>query len=141
MQDNATNDATEFIRHKLANDVTEDAIRQELRDSGWSDTNINLAFAGLNPALGAQVASPTQLDSAKPGTPSSAHKNRVRNGVLWIVSPLVILIGTAMLNLILQLAGVTSPIVRIFTLLLGIAGLVLIIAGPIIGIYILSRKP
>lgn len=143
MQNDASNQIDNYIHQELSSGTDETAIRHQLARSGWSDTLINEAFYRVSPET---QTMPTGL------LPSSDHSNttthtpapitddkRVRNGVLWIVSPFILLIGTALLSFGVRLAGINSVVFYLIFMLMGIAGVILIIAGPIIGIIKLSK--
>ena len=79
-----------------------------------------------------------QQNSTSNTTQPSDH-HRVRNGVLWIVSPFIVLVGVALLQVLFHSAHITSSVINIIAFLGGIVGIILIPVGPIIGIRKLSR--
>ena len=66
--------------------------------------------------------------------------HNTRNGVLWILSPFIALFGVLFINIIVRFAGIQSPIINIISLLGGMAGVILIVVGPVIGIVKLVRN-
>lgn len=119
-----TPELEQYVRVRLSQGVSYDAIRQELLHNNWSPESIDSVFS----VVGGQP-SPIPQDG-----------KRIMKGVLWIISPLILLILGALLNLIVHFAGADNDVFRIFSLILGVAGVLLFIAGPIIGIMILVKK-
>lgn len=119
-----TPELEQYVRVRLSQGVSYDAIRQELLHNNWSPESIDSVFS----VVGGQP-SPIPRDG-----------KRTMKGALWIISPFMLLILAAVLNLIVHFAGADNVIFRIFSLILGVAGVVLFIAGPIIGIMILVKK-
>ena len=71
----------------------------------------------------------------------SPQSNReVMVGILWIASPLIVLFGNLILNVALRAVGVNSVAVNIFSVIAGVAGVLLVFIGPIFGIIKLTRK-
>ena len=77
---------------------------------------------------------------AKSSNKDLRDKHRVRDGVLWILSPVIIVLGAFIFNEILRLLGVNAPIINLLTLLTGIAGVLFMFIGPVIGIIKLTSK-
>jgi len=72
------------------------------------------------------------------------HKS-VIIGILWIFSGPLLLIMVVLLNVLLHFVfkqndSSIAPIVNILSWLLGAVGLLLVLAGPIIGVIFLSKK-
>jgi hypothetical protein len=90
---------TNYIQQCLNQGIPLSDISNQLLQQGWSQANVDEAFRAVQssysqpPAIGNQ---PTQL-AAKP--------HRVRNGVLWIVSPYIILVLAAILELLTRSIG------------------------------------
>ena len=113
---------SDYIHQCLANGMSPETIKQQLLASGWAPETIDRALGSF------QASSP------------SPH--RVRNGVLWIVSPFVILIGISLLQALVHLLHLSQPVAAIFnilSLLIGVAGVILIPVGLIMGILKLTR--
>lgn len=119
-----TPELEQYVRVRLSQGVSYDAIRQELLNNNWSPESIDSVFSVVG------------------GQPSSIPQDgkRIMKGVLWIISPFILLILGALLNLIVHFAGADNDVFRLFSLILGVAGVLLFIAGPIIGIMILVKK-
>jgi hypothetical protein len=110
-----------YIQASRNSGVAEDVIRNSLVQSGWLAETVD-------EALKAPAAQHT----------SSPH--RVRNGVLLILSPFIILIGNVIIQVIFRMAGIHSPIINIIAILGGIVGIVMLPLGPILGIMKLSKS-
>lgn len=70
-------------------------------------------------------------------------EHRVRNGVLLILSPFIVLFVPMIIQFFARAtdAGATLIIiVNTFSIITGIAGALLIVAGPILGILVLLKK-
>mgnify|MGYP003602422704 FL=1 len=73
------------------------------------------------------------------------QNKKIAVGVLWIFSGSIILVITILLNVIFNFVfkldgGVLETIVNLISWLFGLAGLLLLVAGPIIGVIILAKK-
>ena len=73
------------------------------------------------------------------------QNKKIAVGVLWIFSGVIILIAVVLLNLLLRFVfnandGPIESILNIISWLLGVAGVLLIVAGPIIGVIVLAKK-
>ncbi|HTE57302.1 MAG TPA: hypothetical protein VK694_01040 [Verrucomicrobiae bacterium] len=128
--------AANYIQHNLQQGVPEATLRQVLREQGWDEALIEQAFAAAQaPVLPAMH----QQQAPVPGAPAGLN-HHVRSGVLWILSPFIVLVGAVIVNFAIRVAGVdSSPILNILTLLAGMVGMVLLFVGPVIGIVKLSR--
>lgn len=128
--------AVGYIQQNLQQGVPEANLRQAFREQGWDEVLIEQAFAAaLAPAL------PSTYQQPAPTTPVAAGPNhRVRNGILWILSPFIVLVGAVIINIAVRMTGVeASPILNILTILAGMVGMVLLFVGPVVGIVKLSR--
>lgn len=70
-------------------------------------------------------------------TPKS---HNTRNGVLWILSPFITLLAVLLINVLVRLTGIESSIFDLISVLAGMAGVILLIVGPIVGIVKLARN-
>lgn len=128
-----------YCRAQLSVGTPVATLQQQLITLGWSPEVSNLAI---------QTAQQSLISR-----PSDPH--RVRNGVLWILSPFIVLILIALLQVFVHFvlsrsaaptdtpSGPTNPallVVNIISLLVGIANFFLLFAGPIIGIVKLTKK-
>jgi hypothetical protein len=109
-----------YIQNSRSNGLSEDTIRNELLRSGWPQATVDIALR--------------QVPATQPANP-----HRVRNGVLWILSPFIVLTGAVVIELLCRLAGVNSSIINVMSVLVGIAGIILLPLGPILGIIKLTR--
>jgi hypothetical protein len=126
------NQLIEFINQGRNRGLSEDAIKNQLLKAGWQQPSVDAAlnYATTNNNLMSTVQVSHQ--SIKP--------HRVRNGVLWILSPFIVFISVALLQFVFRLTGLNSPIINILSLLAGMAGLILIPVGPIVGIITLAKR-
>ncbi len=111
-----------YIQQSRASGLTDSTIKSQLLQAGWSQTNVDGAFNN--------VASATQ----------SSNPHRVRNGVLWICSPAIVLITVTVLQFLVHFAGLNLAIINIISILGGMAGVILLFVGPIVGIIKLSHN-
>jgi len=120
-----------YIQQSLTSGLSPEAVAQQLRQSGWPEASIqeSLRIQSLNsPQLS------TELSNARAGRPHNA-----RDGILWILSPFILLVGVALLQLLIELGGIHSAIINILSILAGIDGVILIPLGLIVGIIKLSK--
>ncbi len=68
------------------------------------------------------------------------NEHKVRNGVLWILSPFIVFVITFIVTIAFRIAGLDSMIINVISLLAGIAGVLLMFIGPVIGIIKLTSK-
>jgi hypothetical protein len=120
-----------YVLQSRGNGIDDNTIKNQLIQSGWQESTVNASLQLPASAVHSQnnVQSPVL----------SSNPHRVRNGVIWILSPFILLIGVVLLQLLLQLIGLRSPIINIIGILCGIAAAILIPVGPIIGIIKLTR--
>ena len=109
-----------YIQSCRKSGLSDELIRNELLRSGWPTDTVDAELRATGSAL--------------PATP-----HHVRNGVLLILSPFIILAGAIVLQLPFDRAGIHSPIINIVSALAGIAGIIMLPLGPILGIMKLSR--
>lgn len=131
--ENAVNQAATYIAQQIQQGVPSDAVRQSLLSNGWNETLVNQAFQQAEQLM----SNPNSYQQPALAQPSN-HKTK--NAVLWILSPLILLVGVAVINIIMRLIGSTSAILNVFSLLGGMAGVVLIFVGPIVGIVKLTSR-
>ena len=106
-----------YVRSLFDQHINEQAIRTNLLNAGWDSAAVDAAINQERP---------------------SPH--RVRNGVLWIVSPLIVFVCAGIMSAVLAAAHIHSAFANIIIVLLGLAGGLLVIIGPIVGVVILSRR-
>jgi hypothetical protein len=75
-----------------------------------------------------------------PQPPAPADDHHVRTAVLWFLSPFMVFVGALVVSIAFRLVGVSSPFVNIVVILCGLVGMVLLVAGPIMGIIKLTRR-
>jgi hypothetical protein len=121
-----------YVHQSRSNGIDDITIKNQLIQSGWQEATVTAALQLLTPPVG------TQNHLQSPVQPSNSH--RVRNGVIWILSPFILLISVAILQFLFHLVGLRSPIINIVSILSGIVGVILIPVGPIIGIIKLNRR-
>lgn len=125
---------TTYIQQAHAMGVPLAQIRQNLLSSGWSALMIEAELARLG-----HVAGPLM-----PSTPTDPH--RVRNGVLWILSGYILIFLVIMIQIILAPiapAGSDSTVklvVNILSLVAGLAAVILLPVGFVVGIIKLTKK-
>ena len=71
--------------------------------------------------------------------------NKVAKGTLWIFSGWIIIFITAIMQTIVRFVLADGPevmllLANIFSWIAGVAGVLLVFVGPIVGIIILTRK-
>lgn len=76
---------------------------------------------------------------------STQSNKQIVSGILWIASPFIVLVGVALLQVVVRLTGDPSSgvklVVNLISVIGGIIGAVLVIAGPVIGILkLIDRK-
>ncbi|MCU0667236.1 MAG: hypothetical protein MUF85_01295 [Patescibacteria group bacterium] len=85
------------------------------------------------------------VNSQTVNIPEKKNK-KVLKGILWIFSGWIIIFTVIILQILFRLVfntvdgNIFMLLVNIFTWLFGLAGFMLIFAGPIIGIIILTKK-
>ncbi len=125
-----------YIAQQSQSGVSEMQIRQSLAQNNWDEGLVNQAFSLVrNPEYTTNNPDPISQESSV-----SVSSHKVRNGVLWIISPFIILICVIIVNIIFRLAGVNSPFITILSMLAGMVGVIFIFVGPIIGIIKLTSK-
>ncbi|MDB5163825.1 MAG: hypothetical protein JWS12_443 [Candidatus Saccharibacteria bacterium] len=125
-----------YIKEQLLQGNPEENIRQTLLQYGWDSKLVDQAFAFIKaPNPHSENTQEAQLQPHE--TFRSNH--RVRNGVLWILSPFIVLVGAAIINFLFRLAGINSPIINIVSILAGMAGVILVFVGPVLGIIKLTN--
>lgn len=115
-----------YIQRSRTYGTPDDAIRGQLVQNGWPADDIDRAFWAAGPA---PVATPAR----------SADPHCVRNGVLWIASPFILLISVALLQFIINFVGFDFVLIKFISYLAGLTGFILIFVGPIIGIIKLTK--
>lgn len=124
-----------YISEQLRQGISEDNIRQSLVQNNWDEKLVNQAFTLVrNPEY---TTSNLGVTSQQSNVLVKSHK--VRNGVLWILSPFIVFVGTALVNIIVRFAGINSSILNIVFVLAGMVGVILIFVGPVLGIIELTR--
>ena len=73
------------------------------------------------------------------------QNKKIAVGVLWIFSGVIAIICVALLQLLLRFVfnandGPIASIINIISWLIGAAGVLLIMVGPVIGVIILAKK-
>lgn len=127
---------TNYIAQQFQSGVSEMQIRQSLAQNNWDEGLVDQAFYLVrNPEYTANNPNPTSQ-----GSSVSASSHKVRNGVLWIISPFIILMCVIIVNIIFRLAGVNSPFINILSMLAGLVGIIFIFVGPIIDSIKLTSK-
>lgn len=126
-----TSQLTAYIQQSLEQGAQPSEIRNQLFQSGWPIATIDEAFSKLPSAY-------TQTTGQQPQTSANPHK--VRDGILWIISPFILLICIAMLQFFARLLIVHSVLLNILATLAGMAAVILIPVGLIMGIIKLSQK-
>ena len=121
-----------YIQQGINSGLSEDNIRSRLLQAGWPQAVVDAALYMPSNYTGQESNVPN------PAQPTNTH--RVRNGVLWILSPFIILVGVAVLQFLFRAAGIKSPIFNIISILAGMVGVILVPVGPIVGIIKLSRR-
>lgn len=124
---NETAQAIEYIKNQLQQGASKESIRQSLMQSGWGEVSIQQAFDGVE-NLSLHAAS------------SEPKKSSVLVGVLWILSSIIVLSVVLTLNIIVRFTGISSQVINIISILLGMVGVILIPLGPIIGVVKLVRR-
>lgn len=72
---------------------------------------------------------------------ASKPKNRVRNAALWVTSPLFVLAGVALMQTITRAHAPDGLFfINLLSVIIGSAGVVLLVLGPIVGVMILRSK-
>lgn len=135
-----------YIQQGMAGGYSQDAIRNELLRQGWSGDIIALAVARLHAMSSFAAVNP--YHTTQPNDLAvNRSSNRVLRGVLWILSPFILLIGGVVISFLGHFVVAASGddrligmITNILSLLISITGVVLLIVGPIVGILILVRK-
>jgi len=132
MEDSHRAQLATYVQKAYKSGASIDAIRAQLLKSGWRDDIVEPVLAEF------QVAH------------KSADPHRVRNAVLWIVSPFILFGIAALAQFIMRFTlnssdnmGVISIfriVINIFSLIFGLVAVPLIIVGPIVGILKLSKK-
>ena len=128
MQDNPQDQINSYAASRLHLGVSREAVRAELKQAGWQDTQIEAAFENHARSL---------------------DPKRVQKGILWIVSPFASLVAIALLQFIVRFivtaSGQTSAnpfslVINIVSILVGVAAVPMMIVGPIVGIVKLTQK-
>jgi len=121
-----------YIQQARNAGLSDSTIKTELLKMGWEENLINecLRIQSIKPA----VQNSFNKDS------NSAHPHKTRNGVLWILSPFIILITVSILQFVEHIFNINVAVFNIIALLAGIAGLILLFVGPLIGIIKLSKR-
>ena len=135
-----------YIKQAASQGITQPSIENQLLQSGWSQAVISQAFqqasiASLdNPALSQINYSATnQFRPPANPLPTTRGPHQTRNGVLWILSGFLLLIGGGIISAIAAMASINSHIINILTILMSGFGVILIPVGIIVGIIILTR--
>ncbi len=117
----------DYIKECLGRGIKPDVISAQLIQSGWAQATVNQA-----------------LDATQAGykqKPQDPHK--VRNGILWICSPFILLVSVSLIQFVARLANPNARGglgINIISLLIGVAAIILIPVGLIVGIMKLSKK-
>lgn len=130
----------EYVSKCVNQGTPQATIQNQLIQAGWSQAYIDAAFRQLNLQHVNNIVNQSgypPINQAALPIHSYPHKNRT--GVLWILSPFIVLIGAIIINLLLRRAGFSSSVTNIFIALAGIVGVLLLPLGPIIGIIKLTR--
>lgn len=126
--------AISYAQQQLSQGVQVENIRNNLIQNNWDETAVNQIIS----IASSQV---TQTDRASlTNSRNTTNPHRIRNGVLWIISPFILLITAIIVEIIFRALGLKSAIVNILSVIIGMTGSVLLIVGPIVGIIKLSRK-
>ncbi len=123
-----------YIKQNLDSGYSEQSLRQALLTQGWQQAQVDQAFQ----AVYASQPAHTKPASEQPSTPQ--NKNRVRNGVLWILSPFIVFTTLIILSGILNFTNTRVAELNLILLLMGITGVLLVFIGPVVGIVILVSK-
>lgn len=131
MEDQQRTQLTQYIQQAYQSGASLDAIRSQLLKSGWREDIVEPVLTQFRTTI-------------KPADP---HK--VRNGVLWIVGPVVALIIVALLQLVVRffwsnvddmgVIGIFRIVINIISLIVGMVSVPMMIIGPIVGIIKLSK--
>jgi hypothetical protein len=137
----------EYINQQLSSGKSREEIDTQLLASGWTKEQIDLAHTQLTNPLATRSNQPNLNSQTLPPKDPLVNKHKVRNGVLWILSPYILLLGVAFLNIIvhfsLNSSTAGSPLfsaLNIISVLGGLAGVILIPVGLIVGIIRLTKK-
>jgi hypothetical protein len=121
---------TNYIKQQLQAGDSKENIRHTLLQYNW---DANLVDQALSHVM-TSTPQPMYAQGMGPASPQDIQPNHtVRNGILWILSPFIVLVGLVIINFLIRLAGISSPILNILTVLGGMAGVVLLFVGPIVG--------
>lgn len=123
-----------YIKQNLDSGYSEQSLRQALLTQGWQQAQVDQAFQ----AVYASQPAPTQPANMQPSTPQD--KNRVRNGVLWILSPFIIFTVNIVLSLFVRIIGIDFALINIAMILLGLLGFIMLFVGPTVGVIKLASK-
>ena len=124
--------AGRFISQQLQRGVPEAQVYDVLLKNNWDQQTVTQAFYTVRNSV-----SFNQQQASTPVSPGEKKSKSV--AVFWILSPVVFLIGGFIIALVTRLAGISSPLINMLTILIGMAGVILIIVGPVIGIIKLKQ--
>ncbi len=123
-----------YIKQNLDSGYSEQSLRQALLTQGWQQAQVDQAFQAVYASQPA-AAQPANL---QPSTPQ--NKNRVRNGVLWILSPFIIFTVNIILSITVRIIGIDFAFINILMILMGLFGFIMLFVGPTVGIIKLASK-
>jgi len=146
-----TNQLVAYIRQGISRGMTDVDIREKILLSGWAQNDIDDAFRIIH----AQQRSNTALKmnqktshqpmennpKVKQISKDGAKKKQTKNveGILWILFPFILLIGTATISATFRIIGFKSPVITVITILSAMVGMIFIPIGIIIGFIKLTR--
>lgn len=142
---------TTYIRQCLNQGMQPGDIRSKLIQGGWQQILVDTTLAQLGYVVPTTVQQPTASDP-----------RRVQKGVLWILSPYILLFVIALLQLVVRFAlqsgtgtdveleteldteantaSLVASLINIFSILAGLVAVILIPVGFIIGIIKITKK-
>lgn len=128
------NQLIKYISQQLESGVSYETIRHTLLQNNWNEALIVQAFSIVHNSV-------TPVTTSGHVTASISHrKNNTKVGVLWILSPVIVLIGSLFMNIIVRLIGISSPVFNVVSLLAGVTGVVLVVVGPVVGALKLANN-
>jgi hypothetical protein len=122
-------EAIDHIKKRLAQGVPLEYLRMELVHNKWSQQSIDYVMSHITGHAQAPHPQTVATKQPKPKDP-----NNTRNAILWICSPVIIWVAIAVVQFVLHLTDLSSPLTTIVAVLAGIASVVLFFVGPIIGV-------
>jgi hypothetical protein len=155
MNDGYVMQAVAYIQQCLSRGMNEADIRVTLMNTGWPQPIIDEAFRRVyndTPVVtagqaGDAASSPqhvTMVDASEsyplPAEPSTPQRRHVRAGVLWILSPGLFFLFGFLMSFLLDMFNLYGPAIDMINAIAGIVMPILLFAGPVVGIALLTRR-